>query len=110
MSPLVYAVRTGRREKEEGGWAYCCKVRLDEGSLLVRTKAVLQGDIMWSFGLEHVLALDIVRELRRANVLADGVSEELQEGERSRLANVDCGFPSAWRGISWHRPRTLLAL
>lgn len=45
-------------------------------------------DMMWRFRLQHVLAFDIMRELGWANVLGDGVPEQLQERQRGSLAHV----------------------
>ena len=45
-------------------------------------------DMMWRFRLQHVLALDIMRELRWSDVLGDGVPEQLQKGQRGSLAHV----------------------
>lgn len=57
---------------------------------LARTQMISKGgrDMMWRFRLQHILALDIMRELGWANVLGNGVPKQLQKGQRGSLAHV----------------------
>jgi len=66
-----------------GAWgnAYGCEIGANKGFFPSQVETIIDGwlNMMQGLGLEHILALDIVRELGGSNMLRDGIAEQLQE-------------------------------
>lgn len=47
---------------------------------------------MVGLSLEHILASEVMRKLRGPDMLCDGVSQELEERDRSSFSNINCNM------------------